>query len=86
MRLDLYTKTVLTIIALALVLIASSQYVHPAMAVEAQGSLAGIQFSGSSFFDTRTGDVWIYDGESGRVLRHFRIGKLGEPALAVPVQ
>jgi hypothetical protein len=62
MKPDLYTKVVLTAIALALVRIACNQYVHPATTAQAHGAYAGVQFAGQGdnlwFFDSRTGDVY----------------------------
>ena len=61
MRIDLYTKAVLTIIAVMLSVIASKQLVSPRVA-SAQGTFAGVQFTviaggGSDFFDSRTGEI-----------------------------
>jgi hypothetical protein len=61
MKPDLYTKIALTDIAFALVLIAANQYVHPAATANAQGPLAGVQYTPngnySEFFDSRTGEM-----------------------------
>jgi hypothetical protein len=69
MRLDLYTKAVLSVIALALVMIACNQYVHPQTTASAQAQFAGVQFAigegGLVFFDTRSGEVWAYEGQTG---------------------
>jgi len=88
---DLYTKAVLTIVAIALVMIACNQYIHP-VTVEAQGSFAGVQFtegeSTYNFFDAKTGDIWQYawhlnnDGigpDGTWRTTHFKIAKLGAP-------
>jgi hypothetical protein len=74
MKPDLYTKAVLTVIALALMLIACNQYAHPSVTARAEGPFAGVQFSsdhGPAFFDTRTGEVSLYDwgGALGAKLR-----------------
>jgi hypothetical protein len=64
MKPDLYTKAVLTVIALALTVIACNQYVNPRLTANAQAGFSGVQFSwagGPEFFDTRTGEVWQYD-------------------------
>lgn len=67
MRLDVYTKVVLTVIALALLLIACKPLAQP-VGVAAEGPFAGVQFSpdtgnvGFWLFDAKTGDVWHYGG------------------------
>src|SRR5579863_9260399 len=70
MRIDLYTKAVLTIIAIALAVIASNQFISPGGA-SAQGTFAGLQFSSaggySYFFDSRTGEVWSYSIGDGKM-------------------
>jgi hypothetical protein len=82
MKPDLYTKAVLTVIALMLTVIACNQYVSPAAAVQAQGSaFTGVQYGGqNTFFDTRTGDLWNYqpttDGKF-YVQSHAKLTKLG---------
>src|ERR1700690_3197621 len=67
MRIDLYTKTILTLIALLLAVFALKPVFQPQSAM-AQGGFAGIQFSYSggnhAFFNTNTGDVWEY-GDPG---------------------
>ena len=82
MRIDPYTKIILTVIALLLAVIALTPIVQPQPAM-AQGSFSGVQFSGDSFFDTRTGDIWFYgiseNGGSGRLREHYKLGKLGQP-------
>ena len=85
MKPDLYTKAVLTIIAITLTVIAFNQYLNPAALVQAQGgTFTGVQGSGqtfSHFFDTRSGDLWNYEWTEGgglRVYSHAKIPKLGE--------
>ena len=87
MKPDFYTKIALTVIALALVLIACNQYVHPA-AAEAQGPFAGVQDTGGlTFFDAKTGEVWLYNStpyiqggiNPGQLLEKWKLTKLGEP-------
>jgi hypothetical protein len=80
MRIDLYTKTVLTVIALLLAVIALKPVLQP-QAVMAQGNLSGVQFApdmsgGSWFFDTHTGDIWHYSGSE--VDRHRKVTQLGK--------
>jgi hypothetical protein len=52
MKLDLYAKAVLTVIMLALAMIACNQYVHPTAIAEAQGAFAGVQFVGQGYRPT----------------------------------
>ena len=51
--------------------------------VQGQGRFAAVQFSRSEggwwFFDTRTGDLWIYDEQRKLPLWHFRVRELGAP-------
>jgi len=86
MKPDLYTKAVLTVIALMLILIACNQYVSPAVTASAQAPFAGAQFSASDsgfrIFDTRTGEIWYYDTynfQQGKLTRKLRLTKLGQP-------
>jgi hypothetical protein len=93
MKPDLYTKFVLTIIALLLLLIACNQYINPVTTASAQGPFAGVQVyfdtAGSGFIalDTRTGDYWEYAANGGHVpfaqtLRmKGKLTKLGEPSM-----
>ncbi len=82
MRIDFYTKAVLTIIAITLSVIASNQLISPRVA-NAQGSLAGLQFTGgggwSYFFDSRTGEIWSYSIADGKMQAKRRLTKIGEP-------
>src|SRR5580658_952344 len=80
MRIDVYTKTILTIIALFLAMFALKPILQP-QAVMAQGAYAGIQFSYSggnhAFFNTNTGDVWEY-GDHGNFKSHYKVHELGK--------
>ena len=82
MRIDLYTKTILTLIAVILTLIACKSVVQPP-GVAADGPLAGVQFSGSIggfwAFDTKTGDVWAW--EHGQWTHPGKISQLGQPLI-----
>jgi len=64
MRTETYTKAVLSVIAILLAVIASRPYFSPDAMVSAQGPFAGVQYQGPniSFFDTRTGEPWMYQG------------------------
>lgn len=80
MRTNLYTKTILTIIALFLAMIALKPVFQP-QPVMAQGAYAGVQFSYSggshAFFDSRSGDVWEY-GDNGHFKQHYKVKELGK--------
>jgi len=86
MRIDWYTKGVLTIIAVLLGVIALRPYVSPDAVAHAQGSFTGVQYSGPSnvysFFDPRTGEVYAYFSDAGPTA-HFRLTKLGAPPVTV---
>jgi hypothetical protein len=93
MKPDFYTKTVLTVIAIALIVIACERYVSPPIA-QAQGPFASVQFSSNagmfSTFDSRTGDVWVYYGNgknSGPLPRgHVKLTAPGAPAILSEVK
>ena len=80
MRIDVYTKTILTLIALFLATIAFKPIFQP-QSVMAAGSFDHIQFSYSggnhAFFDTRSGDVWEY-GDKGNFRNHYKVNELGK--------
>ena len=82
MRIDLYTKAILTIIALLLAVIALKPLFQPQPAM-AQGNFSSVQFSSSpgglKFFDTRTGEIWLYQENGGQMYQHFKITQLGKP-------
>jgi len=87
MRIDLYTKIVLTLIVLMLAVIALKPIFQPQPAI-AQGSLNGVQFSATAngFYalDTRTGDIWIYVTNiasplNGQLVGHYKLNQLGAP-------
>lgn len=82
MRIDLYTKTMLTLIVLLLATIACSSIVRP-VGVAADGPFAGVQVSlipmvGMFAFDGKTGEIWIY-GDNNQAKYGGRITKLGDP-------
>ena len=82
MRIDLYTKSVLTVIAVLLAVIAFKQYVSPDAVAHAQGSFAGLQFTAGdggsiNFFDSRTGEIWKYFNHIPTA--KYRLTKLGQP-------
>jgi hypothetical protein len=82
MKIDLYTKTVLTVIAVMLAFMACKSAVQP-LGVAAEGPLAGVQFTGAmgGFWavDTRNGEVWAYTDEGGNLKPKLygKITKLG---------
>ncbi|HLJ30725.1 MAG TPA: hypothetical protein VKY85_28735 [Candidatus Angelobacter sp.] len=86
MRTDTYTKIVLTIIAVMLTLIACNTVVNPEKTASAEGPFAGVSFTMSSgiwtFFNSKTGEVWVYkDHSPGRVYldAKYKLVKLGDP-------
>jgi hypothetical protein len=80
MRIDLYTKTILTLIAVLLAVFTLKPILQP-QAVMAQGAFAGIQFGynggNHAFFNTNTGDVWEY-GDHGNFRNHYKVRELGK--------
>ena len=80
MRIDLYTKIVLTMLVLLLAVVASTPLFQPQSAL-AQGKYVGLQFSYSggnhAFFDTRSGDVWEY-GDNGHFRQHYKVHEFGK--------
>ena len=85
MKPDIYTKAVLTVIAVALIAIAFGPAVHPGMTAQAQSAqFAGVQYSDGNFFDTRTGEVWVYQtccnvgADSGKYVAKMKLNKLGQ--------
>lgn len=82
MRIDLYTKAALTVIALFLAAVVLKPLFRPET-VAAQTGFSGVQLSGFGSnmwaIDSRTGDVWIYEVKSGAVELHRKLVKLGEP-------
>jgi hypothetical protein len=84
MRNDLYLKVALTVIALALTLIACKSVVQP-LGVAAQGALAGVQFSGGVggfwAFDTKSGNIWGYElsGDASSITYLGKMVELGKP-------
>jgi hypothetical protein len=82
MKPDLYTKAVLSVIALLLLLLACNRYVNPESKARAAGPFAQLQFTYSqgtyAFFDTNTGEIWQYTN-TGEVYAKARLTKPGEP-------
>ena len=78
MRIDIYTKTILTLIALLLATVVLKFQPESAMAA---GKFDQIQFSYSggnhAFFDARSGDVWEY-GDKGDFKNHYKVNELGK--------
>jgi hypothetical protein len=69
MKLDLYTKSLLTVIAVLLAVIAWKVSVHPEIDVQAAGQFSGVQYASTvgtvSFFNPNTGEVFIYSADPG---------------------
>jgi hypothetical protein len=83
-RIDRYTKTMLTLIALLLAVIALKPLFQPQVAMaqaDAQGKYDHVQFSYSggetAFFDTQTGDVWTHD-QDGHFKQHYKVNEWGK--------
>lgn len=80
MRIDLYTKTILTLIALLLSVLALKPVFQPQSA-NAAGAYANVQFSYSggnhAFFNANTGDVWEY-GDHGDFRNHYKVHEFGK--------
>jgi len=86
MRIDWYTKGVLTVIAALLAVIALRPYVGPEV-VQAQGAFAGVQFAEYSngsygFFDARTGEIWGCGG--GGTIHKRRLTVSVRPSTGLP--
>jgi hypothetical protein len=81
MRIDRYTKTILTIIALLLAVIALRPFFQPQATLADDRDYARVQFSYSggnhAFFDTRSGDVWEY-GDKGQFRQHYKVHEFGK--------
>ena len=82
MRIDLYTKTVLTLIALALLVIAGNSVLRPSP-VSADNGIGGAHFlaagQGVWAIDSRTGDIWQYPFGSGAPRHVGKVSQLGQP-------
>ena len=80
MRIDFYTKTILTLIALLLAVFALKPILQPQAAM-AQGAFVGVQFGynggNHAFFNANTGDVWEY-GDHGNFRNHYNVRELGK--------
>ena len=80
MRIDIYTKTILTLIALLLAVITLKPVFQP-QPVMADSIFDHLQFSYSggnhAFFDTHSGDVWEY-GDNGHFRQHYKVRELGK--------
>jgi len=81
MKPDLYTKAVLTVVALMLTVIVCKPLFSPDTTASAQGAFAGVQMNGNEFFDTRNGDLWAFysNGSVRRWEYEGRMTKLGQP-------
>ncbi len=81
MRIDVYTKAVLTVIAAALSANAIKSWAGPDVHAQAIAPSSALQIAvtpvGYSFFDPHTGDLWEYSGAG--VHAKFRLTKPGMP-------
>jgi hypothetical protein len=83
MKTDFYTKAVLTVIALVLIGILLKPVLTPS-AVEAKDRVKFEHVQSSvglviSFFDTQTGNLWIYHREKGQdKISGFKLVELGK--------
>jgi hypothetical protein len=83
-RIDRYTKTILTLIAMLLAVLALKPLYQPQVALaegQEQADYGHVQFSYSggeaAFFDTRSGDVWTHDN-SGHFKQHYKVNRWGK--------
>ena len=89
MKPDLYTKALLTVIAIMLSVIALRPMVSPEATAQAQGSFAGLIPAGPyAFFDTRTGDLWDYTYHGENTAKqldvwHYKMTRPGAPLTPV---
>ncbi len=85
LRIDVYTKIILTVIALALVLLLFKPLfsLTPANAVEEERFSYILPMGVSTFFDIRTGDIYYYTLPSGeqevRLSMQYRLEEPGKP-------
>jgi len=93
MKPDMYTKIMLTIIALALLLNIVNPLFTPSVAQAGNGGrfghlqaqfvtmrgMMGEALLGLFLFDTNTGEVWIYDLNKDKAPDHFRLVTPGQP-------
>ncbi len=82
MRIDLYTKTILTLIAILLAISAIRPLIQPAQNAHAQSSFSNVQFTsfsgGFAAFDTGTGDIWLYSYGPIQRVHRYKISQLGK--------
>ena len=86
MRIDLYTKSVLTIIAVFLAVIMIERLGRP-QPVSAQSTFGAVQIAPYDntdliFFDPSTGDVWAYSkwgNPPNGGIEHYKLTQLGKP-------
>ena len=82
MRTNWRTVVVSCVLSVVITLVIAG-WVFRSAPVEAQSRFSSIQFARSEggwwFFDTRTGDIWVYDEGKKVPLWHFRLTQLGAP-------
>ncbi|MBU1398160.1 MAG: hypothetical protein KKH85_04620 [Proteobacteria bacterium] len=81
MRIDRYTKVILTIVAVALfsLIVQSGTTTLSAQAVTREKFGYVHPVSNTSYFDTNTGEMYTYDGATGKLVYHWKIVELGKP-------
>ena len=86
MKIDLYTRIVMTLICLFLGMIALKPLLVPDPGYAAYDDKFGsmefaVNMRGAYFFDTRTGEIWNYIGEGGNIVvqKLGTVAKMGEP-------
>ena len=86
MKIDLYTRIVLTLVCLFLGIIALKPFLLPDPGFAAYDDKFGnmqfaVNMQGAYFFDNRTGEVWNYirDGANIVVQKLGTVAKMGDP-------
>ena len=86
MKMDLYTRIILTFICLFLGMVAFKPFLDPDPGFAAYDDKFGnmqfaVNMQGAYFFDTRTGEIWNYirDGSNIVVQKLGTVAKMGEP-------
>lgn len=87
-KLDRFTKVLLVVITIFLGMIALKPIFHTEIAQANPGQFDNVDFEivagamggvGGVFFDRSTGQVWVYDLDSGRLGGVLKLTTLGQP-------